>query len=72
MIKLKQFFIHKANWGRFVFVAVFIAMCFSYNLDTTLFGRPQSIHIWRQTNSLSIALNFYEHDNSLFEPQIHN
>ncbi len=34
-------------------------------------GKPQSIHIWRQTNSLSIALNYYEHDNSLFKPQLH-
>jgi len=72
MNKLKRFFTHKTNLGRFVFIAVFIAMCFSFNLHNTLFGRPQSIHIWRQTNSLSIALNYYEHGNSLFEPQIHN
>jgi hypothetical protein len=69
---LKQFISSKTNWGRLVFTAVFVALCLIYNLNETMFTRPQSIHIWRQTNSLDIALNYYNYNNSLFEPQIHN
>ena len=72
MSKLKQFISSKANWGRFIFTSVFVALCLVYNLSETLFGRPQSIHIWRQTNSLDIAMNYYNYNNSLLEPQIHN
>ena len=72
MSNLKQIFSNRINWGRSIFFAAFIVLCWFYNLDKTLSGKPQSIHIWRQTNSLSIALNFYDHGNSLFEPQIHN
>lgn len=69
---MKQILTHNPNWGRFIFIAVFILLCWVYDLDKTLSGRPQSIHIWRQTTSLSIALNYYEHDNSLFKPQLHS
>ena len=71
MIKLKQIFANNIIWGRLIFVFVFIGMCWVYNLDETLFVRPQSIHMWRQTNGLSIALNYYEHDNPFLEPQLH-
>lgn len=72
MSRLKQLISSKANWGRLVFTSVFIALCLIYNLNETFVGRPQSIHIWRQTNSLDIALNYYNYNNSLLEPQIHN
>jgi hypothetical protein len=72
MNQLKPFFSNKTNWGRLIFLAVFVILCFVYSLNETLFVRPQSIHIWRQTNSLSIALNYYEHNNPLPDPQIHN
>lgn len=69
---MKQLFTNKTNLGRSIFIAVFILMCWVYDLDRTLFIRPQSIHIWRQTNSLSIAQNYYDHNNSLFQPQLHS
>lgn len=69
---MKQIFTNNANWGRFIFIAVFILLCWVYDLDKTLSGRPQSIHIWRQTNSLSIALNYYNQENPLMEPEIQN
>jgi len=72
MDKLKLIITDRTNWGRFVFCTVFIIMCWAYDLNNTFFVRPQSIHIWRQTNSLSIALNYFDHNNSLFQPQLHN
>jgi hypothetical protein len=30
------------------------------------------VHIWRQTNSLSLAQNYYQYDLPFFEPQMHN
>ena len=72
MNKLKQIFSNKLNWGRLIFAGTFVLLCLIYGLNKTFFERPQSIHIWRQTNSLSIALNYYDHNNPLLEPQIHN
>jgi len=69
---MKQLFANKTILGRVIFIVVFILMCWIYDLDRTLFVRPQSIHIWRQTNSLSIAQNYYDHNNSLLEPQLHS
>lgn len=34
--------------------------------------RPQSMHLWRQTDCLSLALNYYEHGMNFFKPEIHN
>lgn len=72
MSTLKQIITLKTNWGRIIFTGVFVALCLIYNLDETLFVRPQSIHIWRQTNSLDYALNYYNNNNSFLDPQIHN
>lgn len=34
--------------------------------------RPQSIHIWRQTDCLSITQNYYQRGSSFCEPEIYN
>lgn len=33
---------------------------------------PQSIHYWRQSDSYSIALNFYNHGMNPLQPEVHN
>lgn len=55
-----------------IFTVVFVVLFFSFNLNNTFFEPPQSVHIWRQTNSLSIVMNYYQYDLPFFEPEIHN
>ena len=37
----------------------------------TIFLRPQSVHVWRQTDCASYALNYYQNNQAFFEPQTH-
>lgn len=55
-----------------VFTTVFIVLFFTFDLNRTFFEPPQSVHIWRQTNSLSLALNYYQYDLPFFAPEMHN
>ncbi len=50
----------------------FILLFFYYGLNKTLFYPPQSVHIWRQTNGLSLAQNYYQYNYPFFEPEMHN
>jgi hypothetical protein len=47
-------------------------MFFYYGLNETLFDPPQSVHVWRQTNSLSLTHNYYQYKQPFFEPEMHN
>lgn len=55
-----------------VFATSFVILFFVFGLNRTLFGPPQSVHIWRQTNSLSLTNNYYQYDLPLFQPEMHN
>lgn len=54
------------------FIILFLLMAFSYNLHETMFYRPQSTHVWRQTDCLSMTQHYYQYGNKLWEPEIHN
>lgn len=54
------------------FLVVFVILFFVFNLNKTFFEPPQSVHIWRQTNCLSITQNYYQYNLPFFEPEIHN
>lgn len=58
--------------GNIYFVVVFILLFFYYGLNETLFYPPQSVHIWRQTNSLSLAQNYYQNNYPLLKSEMHN
>ena len=60
------------KYGTLLFVVVFVGLCFFYNLDKTMFFRPQSFHAWRQADCLSITQNYYQYDNDFWNPEIHN
>jgi hypothetical protein len=47
-------------------------MSFIYHYHNILFLSPQSLHLWRQCDCLSITLNYYQDGNNFFEPAIHN
>jgi len=67
--------LHNIQWhkpGFLHFMVLFIILCFIYGIDSKLFLRPQSIHMWRQADCLSITQNYYQRDNMLWEPEIYN
>lgn len=65
--------IFRSNWlGNALFVLVFAAMFLYYGLHETMFYPPQSVHVWRQTNCLSLTQNYYQDDLPLFKPEQHN
>ena len=58
--------------GNVIFIVCFFGLTILYHYYQIFFLHPQSIHLWRQTDCLSIALNYYEHGMHFFSPEIHN
>lgn len=56
----------------FLFLMAIVLMGFLYGLHRILPMRPYSIHQWRQTDCLSIALNYTLEDLPFAQPEIHN
>lgn len=54
-----------------IFLLLFVAICLVYNYYKILPLRPRSIHQWRQTDCLSIALNYYYEGMNFFKPHTH-
>lgn len=65
-------FFNKRMTGNILFVFIFIILFFLYDLNSSMFEPPQSVHIWRQTNCLSLTLNYHQYDLPLWEPEMHN
>lgn len=59
--------LRKYRWLPWLIIAV---MAFAYNYHQTLFKGPMSRHQWRQSDALSMTLNYAE-GSPLLEPQIH-
>lgn len=72
MTKLNFTGMQTAYMANFAFLVAFGILFFVFNLNKTFFAPPQSVHIWRQTNSLSITQNYYQYNLPFFEPEIHN
>ncbi len=50
---------------------IIIALVFIFNnTQKTIFFKPTSVHMWRQTDCASYALNYYQNHNSFFNPQV--
>ena len=54
------------------FILAFFLMCCAYETGRVLHLRPQPHHLWRQTDCVSLAWNYYDTTVNLFEPAIHN
>jgi len=54
------------------FLVLFIVLAFVYDMHITMFYRPQSLHVWRQTDCLSITQNYFQRDLPFFEPEVYN
>lgn len=54
-----------------VFIVLFFVVCIGFNYHEIVFKRPQSVHVWRQADCASMALNYHQHDLPLLRPQLH-
>ena len=68
-IQKNNYFPKSSNW---IFIVLFLLLSVIYNYHTILFKSPQSVHQWRQTDCLSITMNYYQNNNSFLEPSVHN
>lgn len=55
-----------------VFFVLFLSLCLLYGYADELNEPANGIHVWRQTDGLSLALSYYEEGNNLFQPRMHN
>ena len=70
-ISYKELFANK--WFlRSLFIASFVFICFLYHVDDLLFVRPQSLHIWRQTNCLSVTQGYNQDNLPFFKSEMQN
>ena len=60
------------KYSKWIFTFSFLIFSIVYNYQDILFKSPQSIHLWRQCDCLSITMNYYQDNNPFFKPSIHN
>lgn len=50
-----------------------LALLLNVCLHLPFFNRPpESMHVWRQCNTLAVARNFYQEDMNIFQPRVDN
>lgn len=54
------------------FILLFMLVSSSYEVGRLLHAPPQPHHLWRQTDCISLAWNYYDSTTDLFEPAIHH
>jgi hypothetical protein len=55
-----------------LFAGSILWLSFYYDLDRIYQMPPYSVHLWRQTDGTSIALNYYQDGLPFFKPRMHN
>ena len=67
--------IQKTNYfpksSKWIFLLLLVIISIIYNYQEVLFKPTQSLHQWRQCDSLSITWNYYQDQNSFLEPSVH-
>lgn len=61
----------KENRSNLVFLVLLFTISLLYGYPKILTNRPSSIHQWRQSDCLSITMNYYMEGRNFFEPAIH-
>lgn len=59
------------NKNNLIFIALLLLVSVFYGYPKILTSRPCSIHQWRQTDCLSMTMNYYMEDRSFLDPAIH-
>ena len=54
-----------------VFITLFFCICIFYNFHEIFQFGPRSTHQWRQSDSASIAMNYYQDGMDFFKPRTH-
>lgn len=67
-----EFLNYFPKYSKWIFIFLFLSISLIYNYQTILFLPPQSIHTWRQCDCLSITKNYFEDNNTFFQPSVHN
>ena len=55
-----------------IFALLFASLFWIYGYHSTFSQPPQSVHTWRQTNSLSMTQMYYQYNVPFLEPEIQN
>lgn len=55
-----------------IVIIVFIGLSLYYDMPYWLTQRPTSVHVWRQSDCASYALNYYQNERTFFSPQVHH
>lgn len=63
---------HSKVISYFFFWVYIIVLLLTTNTQETLFYRPQSVHVWRQSDCAAQSLNYHQNDLSFWMPQVHN
>jgi Dolichyl-phosphate-mannose-protein mannosyltransferase len=56
----------------FLFLAVFLTLFYSYELNRRTNYPPQSVHCWRQADGTAQALNYYQNNLQFWKPGVLN
>ncbi len=67
-IRRVRYFPKHSIW---IFITTLVIISLVYQYDKIIVKPAQSIHLWRQCDCLSQAMNYSQDDNSFFEPSIH-
>ncbi len=59
------------KYSLWILLTAFLIISFSYNYHNILLKPAQSIHLWRQCDCLSLAMNYYQDNNPFLEPSVH-
>ncbi len=58
--------------NKLFFIGAIVAIFYAIGIQNYLDLRPQSIHIWRQTDCLAITQNYYQNNVPFLEPELYN
>ncbi|MBK6564200.1 MAG: glycosyltransferase family 39 protein [Saprospiraceae bacterium] len=51
---------------------IFLVLSFVYEMPHWLIQKPCSVHVWRQSDCASYALNYFQNERGFFSPQVHH
>lgn len=63
---------HPLRWAYAILGITILIATWAYDLPKWLTERPRSVHVWRQTDGASYALNYYQNDRPFLQPQVHH
>lgn len=72
MSRLTDFLSRIRYTDKLLFLAALITLFFLYEYNQTMWLGPESMHIWRQSDSIAFVMMYYDHGMNFFEPKVFN